>query len=724
MQKKYLYVIVLLLQWHKKKLYAVIVFLLFLCCTKCFGQVTYTWNKTGVADWTIDVNWTPARTTPAANDILLFNNGSVNTATNVPLQSVGQLSVSNNTTINLQAATANNVLTIEGITGGDDLIVTAGSSFNINGTNPATVFLATGATASIGGSINFSVAAHRLDAADANSIVFNSPAVFTQDAGCSGNVFTAAGTANAIVFNTGTTFIQKAGANPFALTQPASKVVFNTGSLFKVQQILFLSFSGRTYANLEIDFPAFNQSVTGVNPLNINNLLITQGTLSLNLTGGINIKGNTSVSAGQVLNFNPASAGTVSFNGAILQTISNSGTITFNSNEAINFSNAAGVKINSNISFNSIVNFISGIVTVTDPAVLTLSATASVAGVSNNSFVDGLVKKVGNTAFIFPVGKTGIGYVPLSISAPGSITDEYTAAYKRESAQALSNNYAAGLDHVSGVDYWLLNRGSGTTAIDVTLYWTSQSSANGSALYINDLSKLVMAHYNGSNQWNTYGGTFNAGSGFAAGSITWAGVNTFSPFSLASTDASNPLPVKLDYFNGYTQDRKNYFNWKVTSTINANTKIEVQRSKEGRNFSTAFSITADALRCLQAFDYVDANPLSGTDYYRLKIIDANGTVIYSSIIVLQNNSYDFNISGLMPSIVRDNAILNITADKKTKINMVITDVAGRRVLQLTSDLAAGNNHLPLNLVQLSPGNYQLTGYAMGVPIKTIRFVKQ
>ncbi|GAB2823509.1 hypothetical protein GCM10027043_25850 [Ferruginibacter profundus] len=690
----------------------------------CFSQATYTWNQTGIADWTVDVNWTPARSTPAADDILLFNNGGATTPVNLPSQTISQLLVYNNTTINLQAGAAGNILTIAGLAGSDDLAVGTGSALNINGANAATIFLSNGATANITGAIDFSGAAHRLDAAAANGIVFNSPAVFTQDAGCSGSVFTAAGTPNAVVFNTGTTFIQKAGANPFALTQPASKVIFKPGSLLKVQQLLFLSFSGRTYANLEIDFPTFNQSVSGVNPLNINDLTITRGTLSLNLTGGINIKGDISVAAGQVLNFNPAGAGMLSFNGAALQTINSAGTITFNTNEAISFNNAAGIKINNSILFNHTVNFISGIVTVADPAVLAFSATASVAAISNNSFVDGLVKKIGNTAFIFPVGKTGTGYVPIGITAPGSVADEFTATYKRESARALSNNYATGLDHVGGVDYWVLNRSNGTTPVDVTLYWTIQSSANGSALYINDLSKLVIAHYNGSNQWDTYGGTFNAGSGFAAGSITWTGVNMFSPFALASTDASNPLPVKIDYFRGEKKSAGNYLNWKLTCTLNADVKMELERSEDGRNFAGIYSVTAAAVRCLQAFDFVDASTLSSANYYRLKIIDANGTLNYSSIIVLQNTATDFDITGLVPSVVHDNAILNITAAKKTRINIVITDAAGRRVLQLTSDLMAGNNHLPVSLLQLSAGSYQITGYATGFAQSTIRFIKQ
>jgi hypothetical protein len=233
-----------------------------------------------------------------------------------------------------------------------------------------------------------------------------------------------------------------------------------------------------------------------------------------------------------------------------------------------------------------------------------------------------------------------------------------------------------------------------------------------------------MAHYNGSNQWDTYGGIFNTGSGFAAGSITWAGVNNFTAFSLGSTDASNPLPVKLDYFNGHKQGGNNYLNWKVTCTANADTKMTMERSADGRNFTALTSVTADAVRCLQAFDYVDAHPLSGTNYYRLKIIAVNGVITYSSTIVLLNSASDFDIVGLMPSVINTTATLNVIAAKKSIINIVITDAAGRRVQQLTSDLIPGKNYISIDLSRLSAGSYQLTAYTKDLVTKTIRFVKQ
>jgi hypothetical protein len=91
---------------------------------------TYTWNQTGTASWATDTNWTPTRTTPATDDILVFDNAATTIVTNVPAETIGQLQVSNATNVTLQAAASGNTLAISG--GAASLNVGAGSQLNVN----------------------------------------------------------------------------------------------------------------------------------------------------------------------------------------------------------------------------------------------------------------------------------------------------------------------------------------------------------------------------------------------------------------------------------------------------------------------------------------------------------------------------------------------------------------------------------------------------------------
>ncbi len=94
----------------------------------------YTWNGT-TSDWQVATNWTPSRTDPASCDILQFNGGVGGTITNVPTQTIAELNISGNTTVNLQSASSSNNLTItEALTTTANDVLNFGSGVILAGT--------------------------------------------------------------------------------------------------------------------------------------------------------------------------------------------------------------------------------------------------------------------------------------------------------------------------------------------------------------------------------------------------------------------------------------------------------------------------------------------------------------------------------------------------------------------------------------------------------------
>jgi trimeric autotransporter adhesin len=94
----------------------------------------YTWQPiTGSADWQVASNWTPTRITPASNDVLQFINGGNPTATNVPTQTIGTLTINGNTDVTLTSAAATQTLTIAGLLG-TTFTVDAGSALRLSTT--------------------------------------------------------------------------------------------------------------------------------------------------------------------------------------------------------------------------------------------------------------------------------------------------------------------------------------------------------------------------------------------------------------------------------------------------------------------------------------------------------------------------------------------------------------------------------------------------------------
>jgi hypothetical protein len=124
---------------------------------------------------------------------------------------------------------------------------------------------------------------------------------------------------------------------------------------------------------------------------------------------------------------------------------------------------------------------------------------------------------------------------------------------------------------------------------------------------------------------NTYTVTYNYTNGACATSST-ASIN------ITTTGA---LPVKLVYFNAEKQGSTALLQWATTEEIN-NSYFEVERSSNSVNFSPIKKVDANNSNSNQLNKYsaIDNTPLPGNNFYRLKQVDIDGKVSYSSVVEL------------------------------------------------------------------------------------------
>jgi hypothetical protein len=186
-------------------------------------------------------------------------------------------------------------------------------------------------------------------------------------------------------------------------------------------------------------------------------------------------------------------------------------------------------------------------------------------------------------------------------------------------------------------------------------------------------------------------------------------------FIISNTGAVLASESTID-FNAVKQNDKGYLTWAIENTTTLK-QLEIERSANGRNFISLATVAATSI-------YFDDNQLlPATNYYRLKMTDVNGKISYSIIIALINNKTGFDMVSVLPTIVSSNAILNVSSAQKTKIDVVITDISGRKVQQMKYTINAGSSQVALNLVKLSTGVYVITAYTSEGDVKTLRFVK-
>ncbi len=340
-----------------------------------------------------------------------------------------------------------------------------------------------------------------------------------------------------------------------------------------------------------------------------------------------------------------------------------------------------------------------GLISPTTSETVTFNDNATATSTSS-SYVNGKVIKIGDDAFTFPVGKTNRGQI--GISAPG-VGSTFEAEYF--DAGYTADQSTVGLSYISGAEYWVLDRTTGSDAVSVTLYWDS-----GTLSGIEDIagSDLRVAHYNGSD-WIDEGGTYTGT--ISSGSVTSSGtISTFSPFTFASAAADNPLPVELLSFEGYVLDNSIELKWITASELN-NDFFEIQRSIDGISFDVIGFHKGNGTRTGKSeYKFLDKSPIPGVSYYRLKQVDYDGMFEILPTIYVNNESPLQRIQSTLfpnPAVDSNLTIRTISQDVNSSINIDIFDNHGRRVATFVKEPEMGITDYSIPLTQFGAGIYQV-----------------
>lgn len=144
--------------------------------------------------------------------------------------------------------------------------------------------------------------------------------------------------------------------------------------------------------------------------------------------------------------------------------------------------------------------------------------------------------------------------------------------------------------------------------------------------------------------------------------------------------------------------------WDIASEINT-IKYLVERSADGKNFAAIGNLQASKKT---TYNFTDANPLQGVNYYRVVGIDADGTLSPSDVAKVT-----FSLTGNEVQVYPN----PVTAELKIKLNRIITDklynftltdITGK--IQFNASISGKNLQgiYPINVSSLNKGMYFLT----------------
>lgn len=359
----------------------------------------------------------------------------------------------------------------------------------------------------------------------------------------------------------------------------------------------------------------------------------------------------------------------VTLAGTALQTFGGSVVTTLN-NLRLNNSDATGVTLAQALNVRGTLTFTDGYLNTTAVNILTLTSTSAVSGVSNASFVSGPVIKTGNSPFVFPTGKNVV-YAPIAIAAPAVVTDRFTAEYFQVSPDPTYSTslHEPALDHLSECEYWMLDRTTGTSDVAVTLSWDTRSCG------VTTPADLRVARWDGA-QWTDKGNGGTTGTTAAGTVISAAAVTGFGPFTLASSTATNPLPVELLAFSARCEEEEVILQWSTASEIQ-NDYFTIENSLNALDWQTAATIDgAGTSTVLTNYTWIDhSNP--GRDmYYRLSQTNTDGEKTLHNVVYLHNCSLAENTLSIYPNPAK--SIVTILTGEKI-IHIKVMDPEGKTI---------------------------------------------
>lgn len=174
---------------------------------------------------------------------------------------------------------------------------------------------------------------------------------------------------------------------------------------------------------------------------------------------------------------------------------------------------------------------------------------------------------------------------------------------------------------------------------------------------------------------------------------------------LFTSNSMLALPVLWGSLNALAIDNKKVeLNW--STQVEQNTALfTIERSRDGVNFTSLATHRAKGNTEIESFyNYMDLQPMSGINYYRLKIEDIDGKKMYSKVVTATIETYTLDAT-LYPNPATDFVKLAMNGLKGTSIQYSIYNNLGRLITNRTMENTSSNLNVNIDLSSVPSGIY-------------------
>jgi hypothetical protein len=262
--------------------------------------------------------------------------------------------------------------------------------------------------------------------------------------------------------------------------------------------------------------------------------------------------------------------------------------------------------------------------------------------------------------------------------------------------------------------------GAGPNCSNTSGGYFSNSSRRISVLHVfNGGDNTVAANYTTSKQDYTPGSNpapGNAGLIIPAGGSSTIWVNDKG--CVPPPDVI--VAIKLTYFTGILKDKKAELKWE-SSFEEAIQQFIIEKSTDGRNFYPYIYLAPKNISG-SVYTSSDAALANGYNFYRLKVINMDGSIDYSTVARINYTKGSASGWFIYPNPVLSDVSINYQATTPKNISLILSDAAGKLISKNTFRVVPGVNKLTVPAEKLSRGVY-LAKVADGNNIETAVFIK-
>ncbi|HEY1112846.1 MAG TPA: T9SS type A sorting domain-containing protein, partial [Chitinophagaceae bacterium] len=154
------------------------------------------------------------------------------------------------------------------------------------------------------------------------------------------------------------------------------------------------------------------------------------------------------------------------------------------------------------------------------------------------------------------------------------------------------------------------------------------------------------------------------------------------------------LPLKLKAFTGKAVNGKSQLEW-VVSGNGSGRHFEVERSRDGREFSKAGQVTTTARDEEEYYSFQE--PLGSPAYYRLKMVNRDGSTSYSPVVFVKERTDAAEKLFIVQNPVEATLVFTYQSLQTGQSEVNVYNAVGVKVFSTRKTAQKGSNTYSINL---------------------------